>query len=73
MHSLELQPAMDPVQPGGTIDIHRRAQLFLSKGLAGSEVRGRHPEMGECDLHVQEEGDAVGDEDEEGAGRPGGD
>lgn len=74
MDGLELQAAVDEVQPGGTSDVHGGAELFLGKGFAGAEVGGRHGEVGEGDLDVEGHGDDVGDEDEgdaEGPGRDG--
>ena len=68
---LELETAVDEVQPGWAIDVHGRAEHFLGEGLVGAEVGGRHGEVGECDLDVQRRGDGVGDQDEDDAVPPG--
>ena len=74
VHGLELQAAVDEVEPGGTGDVHGGAELLLREALRVAEVGGAHREVGERDLHVQGHGDDVGDEDEgdaEGPGRDG--
>jgi len=71
MHGLKLQPAVQPVEPSGTVDVHCGAELALGKGLCGAEVGGRHAPVGEGDLDVQEHGDAVGYEDESYSRGPG--
>ena len=72
MHSLELQTAVQPIEPNGALHIHCGAELALGERLCGAEVGGRHAPVGEGDLDVQEHGDAVGDQDERHAYRPGG-
>lgn len=62
---LELEAAVEEVQPGGTVDVHRGAEHSLREGLVDAQVRGRHGEVGEGDLHVQRSSDHVGDQDEE--------
>ena len=49
---LELQAAVEKVQPGGAVDIHGGAQHFLREGLVDPEVGGAHCEVGERDLDV---------------------
>ena len=72
MHSLELQTAVQPIEPDGALHIHCGAELALGERLCGAEVGGRHAPVGEGDLDVQEHGDAVGDQDERDAYRPAG-
>lgn len=67
---LELQAAVEEVEPLGAGDIHGGAQLALGEGLGGAEVGGGHAPVGEGDLDVEEHGDAVRDENEADAGRP---
>ena len=73
VHSLELQAAVDEVEPGGTVDVHGDAEHFLRERFVHAEVGRRHGEVREGDLHVQRGGDHVRDEDECEAGGPGGD
>jgi len=73
VHGLELQAAVHEVEPGGTVDVHGGAQHLLRERLVHAEVRGRHGEVAEGDLHVERGGDHVRDEDEGEAGGPGGD
>lgn len=70
--SLELQAAVDEIEPLRAGDVHGCAQLALSERLAGAEVGGAGAPVGEGDLHVQRHGDQVAGEDEDGAGSPGG-
>ena len=72
MHGLELQAAMDKVQPGGTVHVHGGAQLALREGFGVAQVRRRHGPVRERDLHVQRHGDDVRDEDEGDAQGPAG-
>ena len=64
VHSLELQAAVDPVEPRRAVDVHGGAELALGEGLGFPEVRGRHGPVRERDLHVQRHRDDVRDEDE---------
>lgn len=73
MDGLELQAAVDEIQPLGAVDVHGGAQLALGEGLRFAEVGGRGGPVGEGDLRVQGHGDDVGDEDEPYAEAPGGD
>ena len=57
MHGLELQAAVDEVEPGGAIDVHGGAQLALGEGLGVAEVGGGHAPVGEGNLDVQGHGD----------------
>ena len=68
---LELQAAVEEVQPGGAVDVHGSAQHFLREGLVDAEVGGAHGEVRERNLHMQYGGDHVADEDE-GNARAGG-
>lgn len=70
---LELQAAVDEVEPGGAGDVHGGAELALGEGLGGAEVGGGGAPVGEGDLDVQGHGDEVGGQEEEGARVPGGD
>ena len=72
MDSLELEAAVDEVEPGGAVDVHGGAQLALGEGFGVAEVGGRHGPVGEGDLHVQRHGDDVADEHEGDADGPGG-
>ena len=69
---LELQAAVDPVQPRGAVDVHGRAHLALGEGFGGAQVGGRHAPVGQGDLHVQDHGDQMRDEDEADADGPAG-
>ena len=73
VHGLELEPAMEEVEPLGAVDVHGRAQHLLGERLVDAQVGGRHGVVGEGDLDVERGGDHVRDEDEEHAARPGGD
>lgn len=68
---LELQAAVDKVQPGGTVNIERGAQLPLGKRLGRAELRGGHAPVREGELDVQRHGDHVGDGDKGHAQLPG--
>lgn len=57
---LELEAAVQPVQPLGAVDVHGGAQLALREGLGGAEVRVRHAPVGQRDLDVQDHGDGMG-------------
>lgn len=72
VNSLELQTAVDPIQPRGAVDVHGCAHLALGEGFGGTEVGGRHAPVGQGDLHVQDHGDQVRDEDEADADGPAG-
>lgn len=70
---LELEPAVEEVQPGRAVDIHGGAEHPLREGLVDAQVGRRHGEVGQCDLHVQRGGDHVGDQDEKDPVAPVGD
>ena len=70
MHGLELQPAVDEIEPGRAVDVHGGAQLALREGFGVAEIGRRHAPVRERDLHVQRHRDHVGDEDEGDAERP---
>ena len=57
VHGLELQAAVDEVEPLRAGDVHRCAELALRERLAGAEIRGAGAPVGEGDLHVQGHGD----------------
>ena len=64
MHRLELQAAVEKVEPLGTIDVHGGAKHFLGEGLVHAQVGRAHGEVAEGDLHMQRAGDHVADQDE---------
>lgn len=68
--SLELETAVDEVEPGRAVDVHGGSELALSEGLSLTKVDGGHSPMGQGDLDVQRHGDNVRDENEDDAGRP---
>ncbi|KFY90677.1 hypothetical protein V500_05015 [Pseudogymnoascus sp. VKM F-4518 (FW-2643)] len=72
VHGLELESAVDEIQPRGAVNVHGGAQLLLGEGLGGAEVGGRHAPVGKRDLDVERHGDDVGDEDKGHAEGPGG-
>ena len=57
VHGLELQAAVDEVEPLRAGDVHGGAELTLSERLARAEIRGAGAPVGEGDLHVQGHGD----------------
>ena len=57
VHGLELQAAVDEVEPLRAGDVHSCAKLALREGLAGAEVGGAGAPVGKGDLHVQRHGD----------------
>lgn len=73
MHGLELQTAVDEVEPRRAFHVHGRAQLTLGEALCFTQVAGGHCPVREGDLHVQRHGDDVGDEHEGDTEGPGGD
>jgi len=52
VHGLELQAAVDEIEPLRAGDVHGRTELALREGLAGAEVSGAGAPVGEGDLHV---------------------
>ena len=64
VHGLELQTAVDEVEPGGAVDVHGGAELALGERLGVAQVRGGGGPVGEGDLDVEREGEDVADEDE---------
>lgn len=70
VHGLELEAAVEPVEPRRAVNVHGGAELALGKGLGFAEVRGRHGPVGECDLDVKRHRDNVRDEDEADADGP---
>lgn len=60
---LELETAVEPVQPGRAVDIHGGAEHLCCKGLGVAQLLGRHAEMRERDLDVEHEGEHVRDKD----------
>lgn len=73
VNSLELETAMEEIQPSRTGDVHGRAQHFLWEGLAWSEFGSGHGEVRQGDLSVERHGDHVGDEEEDQTAGVGGD
>jgi hypothetical protein len=67
---LELQAAVEKVQPRRAIDVHGGAQLALRERLAGAEVRGGHAPVREGDLDMQDNGRHVREDDEGDADGP---
>lgn len=67
---LELQAAVDPVEPGGAVDVEGGAELALREGLGVAEVSGWHAPVRQGDLDVQRHGDDVRDQDEGDADWP---
>lgn len=72
MHGLELQTTVQEIQPGRAIDIHGSTELALRERLSGAEISGRHAPVRQGDLHVQEHGGDVGEENKGDADWPGG-
>jgi len=70
VYGLKLQATMEPIQPFGAVNIHSRTQLTLGKGFSWAQVSGRHSPVGERDLNVEDNGEAVGNEYEEDARGP---
>lgn len=70
VHSLELEAAVEPVEPGRAVDVHGGAELALGEGFFGAQVGGGHRPVGKRDLHVQDDGHGVAEEDETHASRP---
>lgn len=52
VHGLELQAAMEEVEPGRAVDVHGGAEHLLGKGFVHAEVGRAHGEVGERDLDV---------------------
>ena len=74
MDGLELQAAVDEIQPGRTVDIHGGAELALGEGFRLAEVGGGHGPVGEGDLDVEGERGEMAHEDKrhpEGGGGDG--
>lgn len=72
MNGLELQTAVEPVQPLGAVNVHGCAELVLRERLGGSKVGSRHAPVRQGDLDVEDDGDDVGSQDESNAVVPGG-
>ena len=64
MDGLELQAAVDEVQPGGAVHVHGCAEHFLREGFMHAQVGRRHGEVGQGDLDVERRGHHVRDQDE---------
>lgn len=71
VHSLELQTTVEEVQPGGTVNVHSRTQLPLSKGLAIAEICSGHSPMRQRDLNMQWECGDMRDENKQNSQLPG--
>lgn len=50
---LELQPAMEEVEPLWTVNIHGSTQHLLRKGLMDAEISGAHREVRQSDLDMK--------------------
>lgn len=68
VHGLELQTAVEEIEPLRAVDVHGRAQHALGEGLGDAEVCGRHGEVGEGDLDVHGHGYHVAEQNEGDAG-----
>jgi len=64
MDCLELQTAVDEVEPGGAFDVHRGTQLALWERFALAKVGRGHAPMRQGDLDVKGHGDNVRHQDE---------
>jgi len=53
VHGLELEAAVHEVQPGGTGDVHGRAELAHGEGFRGAEVGRAGAPVRERDLDVE--------------------
>lgn len=70
VNGLELQTAVDKVQPSRAVYIQGSAQLTLRKRFLLAQVGCRHAPVRQGDLHMQRHGDDVGDQDESDADGP---
>lgn len=70
VHSLELQPAVDEVQPFRTVDVHGGSELALREGFGIPEISGRHGPVRQGNLDVQGHCDDVRNQDKSDPGRP---
>lgn len=61
---LELQAAVEEVEPLGAVDVHGGAQHLLGEALVLAQVGGAHGEMRQRDLHVHGHRHDVADHDE---------
>lgn len=59
MHRLELETAMEPIEPLGAVDVHSCAKLMLRERFGGSKVCGGHAPVRKSDLNVEDDGDDV--------------
>ena len=71
MDGLELETAVDEIEPWRAIDIHGGTELSLWKALGITQVGSRHGPMREGYLHVQWHSDDVRYQDESHTKRPG--
>jgi len=58
---LELKSSVEPIQPGGAVDIHGGAEHLCRKGLTIAQLLRGHAKMRQRDLDVQHEGEHVRD------------
>ena len=63
MDGLELQTAVEKVEPLRAIDIHGGSQHLLREGFVDPEVCSAHGEMAERDLYMQRSCDHMADHD----------
>lgn len=61
---LELEAAVQEIQPRRAVDVHGGAEHFLGERLVHAQVRRAHREVAERDLHVQRRRHHVAGEDE---------
>jgi hypothetical protein len=71
VHGLELQAAVNEVEPCRARDVHCCAQLALGERLSWAQVGGAGAPVGERNLHVQRHRDEVACDEEDGTGGPG--
>lgn len=67
---LELEAAVDEVEPGRAVDVHGGAELALRERLGLAELRRRHAPVAQRDLDVEWHRDDVRDQHEGHADRP---
>jgi hypothetical protein len=72
VHGLELQAAVNEVEPCRARNVHCCAQLALRERLSWAQVGGASAPVGERNLHVQRHRDEVACYEEDCAGGPGG-
>ena len=61
---LELEPAVDEVEPLGALNVHSCAEHALRERLVNTQVSGAHGEMAQRNLHVHRRRHHVADQQE---------